>query len=440
MNPDVCVVGAGIAGLVIAAETAAAGLRTVVFEHAAVSGGMLAARELEGMAVDAGAEAFATRTDAVPELVRRWDLPLEIVTPAPTGAWLVFGHGRHRRRAPLPAGSILGIPADPFAADVAPFGDPHAESEAPLPTDEPSLRDLVADRLGARIADVLVDTVTRGVYSRPAREVRLSQVQPQLWREAQARGSLTAAVAHLSTGQRLGSAVAGIRGGMWRLPIELEKAAGARGASFAHHTEVLSVTPKAEGVRVDVPKGSVTARAVVLATPGSASARLLGTSAPISAPVELAIARVRSPALDRHPVGTGALVATDAGLRAKALTHATAKWAWLAQAMSRSGGDHIVRLSARHPGPGLDDPRVVASEITAITGAEVDASEIVALHSQHWDAAASTGPGLQTPAGVHLAGAQVAGTGLASVIPHARALAAELIQTLALAPPPKENR
>ena len=39
---DVCIVGAGMAGLVVAAETAAAGLRTVVVDASDRVGGMLA--------------------------------------------------------------------------------------------------------------------------------------------------------------------------------------------------------------------------------------------------------------------------------------------------------------------------------------------------------------------------------------------------------------
>ena len=69
---DVCIVGAGMAGLVVAAETAAAGLRTVVVDASDRVGGMLAPVMIAGgagvgaaggqVAADAGAESFATRT------------------------------------------------------------------------------------------------------------------------------------------------------------------------------------------------------------------------------------------------------------------------------------------------------------------------------------------------------------------------------------------
>jgi oxygen-dependent protoporphyrinogen oxidase len=51
-----------------------------------------------------------------------------------------------------------------------------------------------------------------------------------------------------------------------------------------------------------------------------------------------------SPDLDRKPKGTGVLVAPQTpGIQAKALTHATAKWDWLA---AKAGpGTHVLRLS-----------------------------------------------------------------------------------------------
>ena len=62
---DVCIVGAGMAGLVVAAETAAAGLRTVVVDASDRVGGMLAPVMIAGgagvgaaggqVAADAGA-------------------------------------------------------------------------------------------------------------------------------------------------------------------------------------------------------------------------------------------------------------------------------------------------------------------------------------------------------------------------------------------------
>ena len=143
-DPDVCIVGGGIAGLVLAVEAGAAGLRTVLLEAGERVGGMLAPVSVgDGLLVDGGAESFATRTDVVARLIERWSLPVEIVAPDPAGAWLVVpdDSGAGVRRAPLPRHSILGIPADPESDDVvalvvhAPTQCARGSDASPLTTD-----------------------------------------------------------------------------------------------------------------------------------------------------------------------------------------------------------------------------------------------------------------------------------------------------------------
>lgn len=440
---DVCIVGAGIAGLSVAAETAAAGLRTVVVEASGRVGGMLAPVIIESagqVAVDAGAESFATRTTGVTDIIDRWQLPVTVTTPNPAGAWLVGGNGSGIRRAPLPRRSVLGIPADPSADEVAALVPPRAERMQPVPASEPSVYDLVASRLGEDLAEALVDTVCRGVYSRSARDLTLSVVHPQLWQRFAQSGSLTAAVAELAAGPRPGSAVAGIVGGMWRLPVELAARARAAGATILLDTPVHrihGVDGAGDGARdevlsVDAGSAAIRARTVVVATGRADAQRILGAQPDAGGtPVELAIALVRSPGLDAHPVGTGALIAEAAPIGVKALTHANAKWEWLDAQLEPH--HHIVRLSARDGVTGAFDEASVAAAIAAVTGVAVAADDVHELHVRRWDASSSSSsmPVLATDSRVHLAGAAVAGTGLASVVPHAREVAATLIPTLA---------
>ena len=73
-----------------------------------------------------------------------------------------------------------------------------------------------------------------------------------------------------------------------------------------------------------------------------------------SGQIVLATLVVDSAELDAAPRGTGLLVAPGAsGIRAKALTHATAKWAWLAEAAGPHR--HVLRLSYNDaPDDGLE--------------------------------------------------------------------------------------
>ncbi|QPE03817.1 FAD-dependent oxidoreductase [Microbacterium schleiferi] len=434
---DLCIVGGGIAGLVVAVEASAAGLRTVVLERSARVGGMLAPAAVgDGILVDAGAESFATRTDAVPALIAQLSLPVEIVEPDPTGAWLVVSdEGGAVRRAPLPSRSILGIPADPAAEDVRALVPGATEKILPVPASEPSFHALVADRLGAPLAATIVDTVCRGVYSTPADRLQLSRIHPQLWARFQQSGSLTAAVADLvTTGARPGSAVAGIRGGLWRLADALAARARAQGVMIETETTVAQIDSADSGVTVRTMHGTVRAGALVLATGRAEIDRLTGDgqSAP-QAPVHLAIARLHAPALDRHPVGTGALVADAVPGQTKAMTHANAKWEWLDEALPPH--EHLVRVSARDAETARFDEESVAADASRITGVSLAPGSIRELRVGRWDAASASGAEPPAPRpGVHLTGAAVAGTGLAAVIPHARAVAADVIAAHALAP------
>ncbi len=423
---DVCVIGAGIAGLTVAHELVSRGATVLVLEASDRVGGMLAATEMAGVQLDCGAESFATRTDAVAELIRAANLPVQIVAPDPSGAGIVFERAGRIDRAPLPERGILGIPADPTAADVARIVSATPERDLPVPDREPPLFDLVATRYGDALARVIVDTVCRGVYSRGAADLALSQVHPQLWRRFLDRGSLGQAVAELTAGVRPGSAVAGIAGGLWRLPVALADAIVTRGGQVRTGQGVRDIREHGAVFEVDTDASTSRADAVVVA--GGVRGLLSGRAAPAPREVVIGVAALDSAALDAHPVGTGALVAEKVDTRAKALTHANAKWAWLDAALPEH--HHIVRLSARDEADAawLGDPTAVAAETSLITGARIDAGDVLALHVARWDAASALTADDPGAAGgrLRVCGAAAAGTGLAAVVPHAQRIAAEV--------------
>jgi oxygen-dependent protoporphyrinogen oxidase len=451
---DVVVVGAGIAGLAVAHDVAAAGRSVVVLEAGDQAGGLLRRAELDGVSVDVGAESFALRTTGGADLIADAGLDLRIVAPAPGGAHLVVTDGDGLLRAPLPERAVLGIPADPLADDVVrilgPSGaaraaaevipdDPDAALEA---DDEPSLAELVARRCGPVLVDRLVDPLCRSVYSVPASQVRMSRLHPALWREFRARGSLLAAADAVAGPARAGSAVAGIEGGMWRLADALARAAERKGAELRLGAAVRRLSVNADGTLVDVAEESgaaqVMGRRIVIATGSAAARMLLGAPAVASPAVRVVVALVDSPELDAHPVGYGVIVGADVATAAKALTHVTAKWPWTTtQAPSTLAGRHVVRLSARDAhAHGLDTPDDVAREVSVLTGAAVEASAVSAVTTVVWDDAVAARPvdadreDFLARRGILLAGAAVAGTGLASVVPHARALARDLVEEL----------
>ena len=216
-----------------------------------------------------------------------------------------------------------------------------------------------------------------------------------------------------------------------------------------------------EAGRVDEPPLRFDAPYIVVAAPAEASRRLLDEAAlgwsdasdwPAAASVELVTLVLDAPALDGAPRGTGVLVAAGTpGVTAKALTHSTAKWAWLADAAG--AGRHVVRLSygrAGEPNPldGRTDDEVAAlalADASTLLGVPLDASQLRAAGRSAWrDALSQATIGqrdrvraledvLAAEPGIEATGSWVAGTGLASVIPHALE-AARRIRHLAISP------
>ncbi|ALJ19754.1 protoporphyrinogen/coproporphyrinogen oxidase [Microbacterium sp. No. 7] len=462
MTHDLVIVGGGVAGLVVAYDAARAGLRVRLYEADDDTGGLLRRGDLDGIAVDLGAESFATRTSGVAALAAELGLP--VMPPRAGSARLIVpgdagdaGHAADAadpgdagvpavRRAPLPRRTVVGIPADPLADDVVRIIGAQAarraadEISAPVPAVEPSLAALVAERCGRGLVERLVDPLCQSVYSRPADRVRLSRINPALWAAFVETGSLRAAAARVASAAPAGAAVAGVVGGMWRLPAALRERAVQDGADIRTGVRVHAVEPGPGGVEVRAAgaDGDETVRAerVVIATGPAAARRLLGGAVPdppgADAPghaVRLVSALVTSSALDGYPVGSGAIVADGVASAAKALTHTTAKWPWA----DLGPGRHLVRLSARDAAAaGLDTPAAVARELTLLTGVPVAPADIAAMRTVTWSDAVVTdalpAATVLTAAqgGIHLAGAVVAGTGLASVVPHARDLARHL--------------
>ena len=247
-----------------------------------------------------------------------------------------------------------------------------------------------------------------------------------------------------------------------------------------------------------VPDGAqevVTTDRVIVACSAGAALRLLrgipnlpASATELTVPVGAPIARftlvARAPELSGEPVGSGLLVApagvaepgevaglaaassagagasglvsdgTDPGgpvsladcpVRAKALSHLSAKWPWVgAELRALHGPDvHALRLSYGRPGQPRPqvDLQVALDDVAALTGLRIKPEAVIDHMLVRWD---GTLPPV-TPAhrertihleeqlapvpGLEVTGAWVAGTGIAAVVGHARAAAARLVSS-----------
>jgi protoporphyrinogen/coproporphyrinogen III oxidase len=511
---DVIVVGGGAAGLVAALECAKVGLRVTVLERRESIGGCVGRIELDGLSLDSGAESFATRGGTVAELVESLALSDAIESPNAAGAWLVWpASGRRLDAAPLPRTGMLGIPANPLGDDVRRIigwrgaWRAYADRLMPILTigRAHSLGKLVRSRMGDAVLERLVTPISAGVYSTNPDDLDLDVVAPGLNEAMTRTGSLSGGVGQLVEERRAGGAVRGLRGGMHtlvdalaaqleRFDVEVRTGTEATnlerlGSRSEDAAEPSRVRPAASptgwrvratelaasqeaGATGDVPVAGepvdtepsdlvFDAPYVILAAPADASRRLLDDAAlgwsdaadwPTAASVELVTLVLDAPALDAAPRGTGVLVAAGTpGVTAKALTHSTAKWSWLAELAGRR---HVVRLSygragEANPLAGRTDDEVAAlalADASALLGTPLDASMLRASGRSAWrDALSQATIGqrdrvraledvLAAEPGIEATGSWVAGTGLASVIPHALE-AARRIRHLAVSPP-----
>jgi oxygen-dependent protoporphyrinogen oxidase len=451
---DAIVVGGGIGGLVAGTELARRGLRTVVLEAAPDPGGCVRFHHVGGLRLDRGADAFALTRPAVLDLVESLGLPVE--RPFGSAAWVRHEAGQ----APLPAAALLGIPADPAAAAVrrviGPAGVLRARADRLLPAAvgrASGLGGLVRRRMGGRVLRRLVEPVVGGVYSTDPDQLDVDAVAPGL-RDALSRsGSLARAVAQLrGAAPPAGSAVAGLTGGMGTLTGALAAALTAAGGTLRCSAPVADlVRTGADGWAVTVGGADadrLTGSAVLLATPAGTTAGLLtrlGDDAPAlpiapASDVLLATVVVQAPALDAAPRGTGVLVSPRAtGVTAKALTHATAKWSWLADAAGP--GRHVLRLSygrggslppeSAYPALALAD----AAKLLGVPRAGLELLDHALVRFPDQLRALRAGQRQQMDRFRHdllrwphlaVTGAAVAGTGLAGVVADARTSAARL--------------
>lgn len=444
------VVGGGVAGLVAARESAAAGRDVLLLESSPQIGGKLRTARVAGLTVDVGAEAMLARRPEGVDLVRT--LGAEVVHPtgATSGVW---SRGRLRE---LPR-SLMGVPFDleSLAASgvLTPEGLARAAAETDagdVPGDVPgdvSVGDLVACRLGDEIVERLVEPLLGGVYAGHARHISAAAAVPQLLAMAR-RGSLLEQAAALPASTA--PAFAALPGGMGRLPglvregggFEVRTSATVRALRRTTSGWTLTVGPTTHPETVE-------SAAVVLATPAAPAARLLAADV-ADAAGELAAIGAASVAVVSLAFRTedlpaalfarsGFLVPPVEQRTIKASTFSFAKWAWvrdldpdvvvLRTSLGRHGEEATLQAA--------DDAlvRVSLADLAAMAGIT---ARPIDTHVQRWggalpqyavghlDRVARIRAAVDRQPGLAVCGAAYDGVGIPAVIGSARRAVASL--------------
>lgn len=327
---DVAVVGAGITGLT-AAHRLPAELSVAVIEADPRPGGKVRTASLAGVPVECGPDSFLARGSGVARLCSELGLGDRLVAPATTRA-AIWARGRQRR---LPEGMQFGVPSRPAALVASGIlswpGALRAGLDLVLPTSPVSGSTTVAEALersfGREARERLIDPLLGGIYAGDTSQLSLADTLPELYGLLSSKRSLLLAL----PGCRppAGPIFQSLVGGLGQLTDAL--AASLSGLQLATEVTSLRKTPGGR-FEISTSNGSISAGAVLLATPAFAAAKLLAgvdvRAAELLAAIPYASVATVTLAFARLPVtGTsGFLVPPSEGRLVTAVTWLSEKW------------------------------------------------------------------------------------------------------------------
>lgn len=465
---DIIIVGGGLAGMCAAYEAVKKGWRPLVVETRSRVGGLIASAKLEGIQFDIGAEAWATRSQPVNQLIKELNLPISY----PSGRSWIWNQNTGRSY-PIPEG-ILGLPSDIHAPEVkiaiGEKGINRACEDYQMGTEtglsNTSFANMVRVRLGEAVLEHLVRPVVGGIHTADPEILPVDRISPSLLPEAKRQGSLLRAVATL-TAANPGAKVAQTQGGMFRLIEALQEKIIAGGGKILTQCAVtnlssgwlVSINPTIRGTSPaadPIPTGKAQiwkTKRLILATPAAVTLNLLKDfpaipkwQLPVGSPIAHQVLMLDAPELNHGPREAGVLISDPRStsnpkttIEAKAISHLSYKWSWMKDVLPPSY--HLLRVSYGRPGLPSPTPSVTAAlqDVNQVFATNIAETQIKASMQIRWDGQLPPGTlehrqnvekmqkVLKQYSGLGITGAWVSGSGFAAVVPHAQKTIGELV-------------
>lgn len=354
-RPSVVVVGGGISGLAAAWELTggAAGPsemtpRVEVIEAEERVGGSLATTTFAGRTIDLGADGFLARRPEAVTLVHELGLDPHLEAIAESGAWL-WSRGQLNE---LPKGLVLGVPTT--LESIANFpgvgwrGHLAARRDAILPVrlhvgSDATIGEITRAKLGRELSYQFVEPMIGGIQAGRIDELSAKSVFPALYAAAQKGGSLIRAIKPSDVAPDATPVFYSLLEGVGSLPSFLAAQLSERGVVIRRGVGVTALRRTPAGsypLEVDTYATTTPANGVILATPASVTAALIGSYDPAlddlqrvdSAGAALVTFSIPRALVALPPHGTGILVplhtswSGEGSMMVTAVTFLDRKW------------------------------------------------------------------------------------------------------------------
>ncbi len=321
-DTDVIVVGGGISGLACAWGLQQRGIRVVLLEAAAQPGGSIGTVREQDCLLESGPNSALDTTPLIAQLLDEIGVARERISANPAA----------RNRYILRAGRLTALPLSPIEfigtslfstrAKLRLLCEPFIAAGAP--DVEESVAAFVRRRIGGEFLDYAINPFVAGVYAGDPEALSLKAAFPRLHELEQAHGSLirgyllgARARARDTEKSKQAAPMFAFREGMQTLTDALAR----RLAHVELATEAVGIVPGKSGQVVSAggvnARRDFNARAVVLATPAYAAAKLVTSFAPDAGaalaaipypPVAVAVSAYRRETIPHALDGFGVLV------------------------------------------------------------------------------------------------------------------------------------
>jgi protoporphyrinogen/coproporphyrinogen III oxidase len=280
----VIVIGAGISGLTCAHALKRAGVEVTLLESAAHAGGLIGSMEKDGFLFERGPQSFQG-TAGLSELIRELGIEDELLEADPAAPRYVLRAGR-LQKIPMSPPALIGSSLLGIGSRWKIASEPFRRTTPPA--HEESVAEFVRRKFGYEILEYLVSPFVSGVYAGDPERLSLRAAFPTLEEWERRFGSVLrgAMKSRPANGEKKKApSLCSFRRGLSTLPQALARDLG---SSLRTGVCVASLNARdaAGGRRFDVQideggkNETISAAAVVLATPAYVSAHLVPSVAP----------------------------------------------------------------------------------------------------------------------------------------------------------------